>query len=328
MHALKLNGVMGEGNTDSFEKNVLMDLAMNNNDEKFAVESGPGNLIYIRGKRINLDELVNSQLSDKGYIKTLNKQMLSAKPYQHIVTQDWFNPTLLELIHEEFDLVKQLNWRKVHYTYQNTYRSHPNPTLGAASTLYFNLVNSGWFLGLLSQITKVEDLLPDPMLYGGGLHETRRGGAFGVHTDFTCHINNGLRNEMVFITYLNKNWDSSWSGALELWDSESQHCVRKVEPEFGHSILMRNGKVNYHGHPTPLNSPPDIIRRSVTSYYYTNPLAKEMREQRVQNLYLSPELLIFPADTSAYAQAKKFVRMFVPPILWDAMGKITMHKAP
>jgi Rps23 Pro-64 3,4-dihydroxylase Tpa1-like proline 4-hydroxylase len=307
----------------SFEKNLLAGWLMNNNNEKFAVESGPGNLIYIRGTRINLDELVNSQLSNKHFVKTLQQQMLSARPFQHIVTQDWFNPTLLDLVHEEFDLIDKRNWKKVHSTYQSAYRSQNNTDLGPASKLYFNIVNSGWFLNILSHITKVNDLLPDPMLYGGGFHEARRGDGFGVHTDFTCHPNNGLRNEMVFITYLNKNWNPSWSGALELWDSDSKQCVRKVEPEFGHSILIRNGIVNYHGHPTPLNSPPERVRRSIASYYYTNPWAKEMLQQRVTNQYLLPEQLIFSEDTSSFTKAKKMVRMFVPPILWDALSKIT-----
>jgi Rps23 Pro-64 3,4-dihydroxylase Tpa1-like proline 4-hydroxylase len=320
---LKLNGFMGGAKTDSFEKNVLMGQAMNNNNEKFAVESGPGNLIYIRGTRINLDELVDSQLSNKGFIKTQQQQMLSAKPFQHIVTQDWFNPTLLELVYEEFDLNENRNWRKVYSTYQSAHRSQNNTELGPASNLYFNIVNSGWFLNILTQITNVNDLLPDPMLYGGGFHESKRGDGFGVHTDFTCHPNNGLRNEMVYITYLNKNWDPSWSGALELWDSDSKQCIQKVEPEFGRSILMRNGNVNFHGHPTPLNSPPDQVRRSIASYYYTNPWAKEMLQQRATNHYLLPEQLIFPEDTSSFTQAKKRMRMFVPPILWDALSKIT-----
>ncbi len=327
MRGLKVNDFMRGGNIHSFQKNVLVDWMISNDSESFATEPGSGNLIYIRGKRINLDDLVNTQLYDRNFVKALQKQMHSAKPYQHIVTQDWFNPTLLELIHEEFDLIEHGGWRKVYYAYQHSYRSQPNPILGAASTLYFNLVNSGWFLALLSQITKVSDLLPDPMLYGGGLHETRRGGGFGVHTDFTCHINNGLRNEMVFITYLNKNWDPSWAGALELWDSESKHCVRKVVPEFGRSILMRNGKTNFHGHPTPLNCPPEYARRSVASYYYTNPLAREMREQRVLNQYLSPELLIFPNESTPFTQTKQFMKMFVPPILWEAVKKIT-HREP
>ncbi len=59
---------------------------------------------------------------------------------------------------------------------------------------------------------------------------------------------------MVFITYLNKAWQPEWHGALELWDAESKACVKKVEPEFGRSVLMCNGHRNFHGHPTPLNS--------------------------------------------------------------------------
>lgn len=296
---------------------------MNNNNEKFEVESESENYIYIRGKRINLDDLVNCRLlSDNNFIQELREKMHSAEPYQHIVTQEWFNPTLLELIHDEFDLIDQHSWKKIHTDYEMTYRSQLNTVFGPATKLYFGLVNSGWFLNLLSRISNINDLIPDPMLQGGGLHETRRGGSFAVHTDFTCHACTGLRNEMVFITYLNKNWKPSWSGALELWDSGSIHCVEKVEPEFGRSVLLLHGPVNHHGHPTTLDTPPDYARRSIASYYYTNPLAKEMREQRLTSQFLTKKHRI---PVPPIYQIKKFVKMLVPPIAWSAVKKITKH---
>ena len=63
-------------------------------------------------------------------------------------------------------------------------------------------------------------LLPDPKLFGGGLHESRTGATFAVHRDFNRHRHLGLKNEMVFITYLNKGWDPDWGSGLELWDKK------------------------------------------------------------------------------------------------------------
>jgi 2OG-Fe(II) oxygenase superfamily len=302
--------------------NALMKFDMANINKNFKAPSEPDNCIFIRGKPINLNELVNCQLTDKVFITSLRNEMQNAEPYQHIVAQDWFNPTLLELIDEEFNMLGKQSWRKAYSNKQNTYRCKPNIEYGPATNLYFNLVNSGWFLRLLSQISTINDLIPDPLLYGGGLHETRKGGGFGIHADFSCHISTGLCNEMVFITYLNKNWNSSWAGELELWDSDAKHCLRKIEPEFGRSVLMRNGPNNYHGHPTPLNTPPTIQRRSVATYYYTNPLAGEMSKQHVTTQYLSPELQLFPVEFTFFRRLKYYAKMFVPPILWESAKKI------
>ncbi len=298
---------------------------MDNNNKNPNVQSVPGNYICIRNKYLNLDELVNKKLFDKAYIAGLCKEMQFAEPYQHIVTQDWFSPTLLELVNEEFENFEKINWKKVHSKKQNTYRSKTRTVYGPATNLYFSIVNSGWFLDLLSKVSKINDLIADPLLHGGGLHETRNGGGFGIHADFSCHISTGLRNEMVFITYLNKNWNPSWDGALELWHPETQQCVKKIEPYFGQAVLMRNGPKNFHGHPTPLNAPPGISRRSIASYYYTNPLAKEMCEQQIATQYLTPDLQLFSIGIRSYSRVSNIVKMFVPPIIWDAIKKFIVQ---
>ncbi len=97
----------------------------------------------------------------------------------------------------------------------------------------------------LSLLTEVDELLVDTHLYGGGLHEIKPGGRFGIHRDFDRHIRSGLHNEMVMITYLNKSWQPEWNGALELWDPTATRCVTSVEPEFGRTILMRHGPVAF-----------------------------------------------------------------------------------
>ena len=123
-----------------------------------------------------------------------------------------FNPDLLDLIAEEFD---STDWRGVTGRHQRTLRSVDCPNLGSAAQLYFDTIYSGWFIDWLSMLTGVDHLLTDPKLVDGGLHETRRGGSFGVHRDFERHRKNGLRNEMVLITYLNKSWQEEWGGQLE-----------------------------------------------------------------------------------------------------------------
>jgi hypothetical protein len=37
------------------------------------------------------------------------------------------------------------------------------------------------------------------------------------------------------------------------------------------AVVFNTDTTNYHGHPDPLNTPPDITRRSIALYYYTVP---------------------------------------------------------
>lgn len=242
--------------------------------------------VTIRGRRLDLDDLVDKRLYDENYLQGLRERLLSAKPFQHCVEDGWFNPILLELVYEEFENKEDPAWRAFTDKYQDTRRWVVGSKLGPASQLYFSLVNSGWFARMLSYITNVDELVVDVQLYGGGLHETKPGGHFGIHRDFDRHIRTGLHNEMVMITYLNKHWQPEWNGALELWDPTASKKVTSVEPEFGRTILMLHGNSSFHGHPGALTPPEGVVRRSLATYYYSNRFAEADRKARKSSQFL------------------------------------------
>jgi hypothetical protein len=270
------------------------------------------NSITIRGTRLLLDELVDArQLLEENALR-LRATMAAAQPFEHLTLDGLFNSQLLELVHEEFDVYAARPWSRQLSKYEDTFRSAPGSRLGPAAQLYFWLVNSGPFTAFLSAISGVSTLIPDPQLIGGGMHETRNGGHFGVHRDFEVHVDNGLSNAMVLITYLNKDWPASYQGFLELWDAKREQCVQKVPPDFGLSLLMRHGPSSYHGYLAPLNAPPGRTRRSVASYYYVN---KDAANQVASTM--SKFLFTTKGDL-----AMSFIKQFVPPILWKGVKKL------
>ncbi|HJW10675.1 MAG TPA: 2OG-Fe(II) oxygenase [Albitalea sp.] len=270
-------------------------------------------VVVIRGKRLVFAELVDPRLFDAAYRQQLREQLHAAQPYEHLVVDGWFNRDLLKLAREEFDLYPFDDGRDVDRKYENTYRSPRHPQLGPAAHLYFSIVNSGWFTALLADITEVHEPIADPTLHNGGLHESRNGGKFNIHRDFERSQCTNLRNEVVLLTYLNENWNPAWHGALELWDAGRAHCVCKVEPELGRSILMRNSAVGYHGHPTPLAMPEGQVRRSLVTYYYSNSLSPGGERERTASLYL----YIARAD-----RLKHWARQLTPPIIWDGLTRL------
>lgn len=269
--------------------------------------------VVIRGRRLDLENHVDRRLFDRDHVAALRERLRQAQPFAHLVVNDWFNPVLLELVREEFDLLDTGGWKLVKGEHELTRRSKAHCRLGPASEIYFGIVNSGWFVDLLSEISGIEDLLPDPKLMGGGLHETPPGGNFGIHRDFDLHARHGLNNKMVFITYLNKDWDPAWGAALELWRIDPPACAHKILPEFGTSVLLIHGPDSYHGHPEPMCAPAGRTRRSVASYYYQNRYAVPRRFKRISSVFL-------------FAHRSKRLRhvmgRLMPPILVDAIKKI------
>jgi len=271
-----------------------------------------GDYVVIRGRQLDLARRVNPCLFDPAYIARLRDEVANAQPFPHLVVHDWFDPLLLELVREEFDLYRASNWKLYFDDLQNVRRSATYQGFGPASEIYFAIVNSGWFVDLLAQISGVEDLLPDPQLYGGGLHETRAGGKFGIHRDFDRHVRHGLDNCMVFMTYLNKDWDPAWGASLELWGGEPPHCMRSIPPELGTSVLLLHGPNSFHGHPLPMTTPDGVTRRSVATYYYHNRDAVPLRVGRVTTVFLT-------AHRSK--RLRYFVRQLLPPVLVDAIKR-------
>jgi hypothetical protein len=277
------------------------------------------NIVTIRGRKLPLDELVVPRLRDEAYIGSMQQAMQGASPFPHLAVDGWFNPDLLDLVAEEFEDDVGPAWRTVNSNqHEFTQRTAPGTELGPACELYFSLVYSGWFVRVLSHLSGVEEPVVDPQRYGGGLHETRTGGHFGVHRDFDRHLRTGLNNEMVFITYLNKNWQPEWGGGLELWDGSATRCMACVEPEFGRSVLLKHNEVSYHGHPHPLSAPEGVSRRSIAAYYYSNQHASMDREARRTSLFLFE---------SRSERLKRVARAFTPPAMWDSLAWLARRQA-
>ncbi|VTU36825.1 putative proline hydroxylase [Variovorax sp. PBL-H6] len=274
----------------------------------------PGDFVSIRGVQLPRAELVDRALFSPAQRDRLRNALMAASPFPHLVLENLFNPALLDLAAEEFDAQPGTSWSEVKSRYESTRRSVLGPSLGPATQLYFDTIHSGWFIDWLSSLTGVPYLLADPKLFGGGLHESRTGATFAVHRDFNRHRHLGLKNEMVFITYLNKGWNPDWGSGLELWDKKHDRCVTTVQPEFGRTILLPHGPISYHGHTKPLQAPDGRPRRSVAAYYYSSPLAGKQHGDESASVFMK---------THRVDRAKAVARMITPPVVWLLARKIT-----
>ena len=282
-------------------------------DARAAVQDS---FISIRGVRLDLACLLNEDLLQPSGIAVLRERFFAAQPFEHLVIKGLFNPTLLELIHDEFDLLDHGQWRLVKDGNHNTNRVRDGTRWGPASELYFSLVNSGAFVTALSAITGIDALLGDPYLAGGGLHESKAGGKFEMHTDFNKHARTRLDHELVMITYLNKDWEPAYEGALELWDIDTRQCVQSILPTFGRTVIIKHTARSLHGHPHPLAPPPGRTRRSVASSYYTNRHPNDFSVDRHPSKFLPPD------NISLKARLKTGAKQLTPPLAWTAIGSL------
>lgn len=276
----------------------------------------PRDYLVIDGVSIGFDEILNGDFFTPKALESLRESLANNKPFPHIVIEGLFSPRLLDLMQGEFDRLNWSDWRRFDNVNELKRGSMPNTRFGHATQLYFNTIYSGYFINFIKMITGIEGLVPDPELYSGGLHDIPTGGKFAMHTDFNQHSVTKLDNRLVFITYLNKDWQPSYGGALELWDVETNACVEKIDPVFGRTVLFLQSSKSLHGHPTPVNAPGGRSRRSAAAYYYSN--GRDDGDSPDFHTTLFPMPPAF-SRTDKLVNAVKYV---TPPVMLDAFRRL------
>jgi len=195
---------------------------------------------------------------------------LTAKPYPHIVLDNFFEPALLDQVLEEFPRPNQIRWQRFDNAEEIKLASDAEASFGPVTRLLLYHLNSLTFLEFISSITGIENLIPDPSFEGGGMHQIVRGGKLAIHADFNKHRRYGLDRRLNLLLYLNKNWREEYGGHLELWDRGMQRCEARVLPLFNRVMIFSTTDFTYHGHPDPLNCPEGMTRKSLALYYFTN----------------------------------------------------------
>ena len=203
-------------------------------------------------------------------LPALRVQYAQAQPFPNIVLDQFLQPWAAEGALAEFPSIDSPDWIQYKHVNENKLgkadRFSFGPTLGAV----IDELNSGRFLRFLSDLTGIESLLADPSLQGGGLHLSARGGFLTVHADFTVHpYHRTWRRRINLLIYLNKQWEDSYGGHLELWDRQMRRCARRIAPHFNRAVIFNTEPDSFHGHPDPMTCLPGVTRKSLALYYYT-----------------------------------------------------------
>jgi len=204
----------------------------------------------------------------------LAQQYRQSYPCPHILLKDFLESGIALEIPREFPDARSEAWTQYKHANENKLgmpRRERFPALLGAVT---DELNSLEFVAWVSQLTGIPGLLADPMLEGGGLHQSGPGGYLNVHTDFSKHhFHPHWHRRVNLILYLNPEWDESWGGSIELWERAQgggiARCAAKYPPLLNHALIFTTDERSLHGFPDPLTCPDGVSRKSLALYYYT-----------------------------------------------------------
>lgn len=208
-----------------------------------------------------------------------------AQPFPHVVFDQFVPEDAVQAILDEFPTPREIEWRHHEHKQSKKLATENETQLGSFTRQFIYHLNSGIFLNFLEALTNIQGLIPDPHLWGGGLHQIERGGHLGIHADFNRHPQLNLDRRLNLLLYLNKDWKEEYGGHLQLWDGEMKTCKEKILPIFSRCVIFSTTDFSFHGHPDPLTCPEGESRKSLALYYYTNGRPTEEISKNHSTLY-------------------------------------------
>lgn len=244
----------------------------------------------------------------------LQDSFQTAEPYPHVVIDNFFALDTFHQLNAEFgNPVQDKHWHRywnpIEKKYAlNNFEEKPN------TKAVFDTLQTKEFVDRMIEITQISNLENDPHLHGAGLHYHPRGGKLDMHLDYSVHPVSGMERMLNLIVYLNDAWDDSWGGALELWDKDFTHAVKKIYPHSNRAVLFRTTDISYHGLPSPIQCPHTSGRRSL-AIYYVSPLQQTSIIRKKAEFRPLPEQPVSDTLRSLYSLRKS--RLIREDDLWD-----------
>lgn len=216
------------------------------------------------------------QISPAAYEQAgrIREAFIHAKPFRHVVIEDFFDPGFADRLLEEFPTFdKRLalgETGEVGGKAVNTKIA----TIGPAYEELYRLLSSAPFLEYVSRLSGIDHLILDPAMYGGGTHENLHGQELDPHVDFNYNQSNQLHRRLNLIVYLNKGWRPEWGGEIEIHSNPrkpEENQIKGWPPVFNRAIMFETNEYSWHGFPK-INLPEDrrsLSRKSLSIYLYT-----------------------------------------------------------
>ena len=217
-----------------------------------------------------MTETTDARLNDLDF-DALRQRMREAPGFPHFCIDDFLDPAFAEEVHDAFPAYQEAERLGKSFAAVNEKRKTQITDVRrfpAPIRELHEILASDRFVAQMSFMSGIENLVADPLLAGGGIHETNQGGHLDVHVDFNFNEQSGLYRRLNILVYFNKDWQESYGGYLDLWDADVERCLGRFAPAFNRAAGFATSAISWHG-VTPVRCPPARMRKSFAAYYYT-----------------------------------------------------------
>lgn len=113
-----------------------------------------------------------------------------------------------------------------------------------------NKFHSNEFTDYISELTKLQNLVPDTTSRWSGMRTMLPDSYQLIHSDARSNPVTGLRKELTCLLYLNPNYNREKDeGCLEIWHDDMIGKALEIEPILNRFVIFYNTNKSYHGVP-------------------------------------------------------------------------------
>jgi hypothetical protein len=210
----------------------------------------------------------------------LRAEYQAAQPFRHLCLDGFLEPAMAARLRDEFPAFDRERARNEMGEVGGKAVHTDLASLGPAYREFYGYMRSPAFLGAMSRLLGIPDLLFDPAMYGGGTHENLDGQELDPHIDFNYDPVRKLHRRLNLLIYLNTEWELEWGGGIELhsdprdWEHDQ---VKTFNCVFNRGVIFETNEHSWHGFPR-IRLPADkrqLSRKCISVYLYTKHRPKE-----------------------------------------------------
>lgn len=200
-------------------------------------------------------------------LETLAQEFRSANPFEYVAIDGFLTDAALEQVHANIPRPQEENKSSDYIFAKNKFE---NPNFAGGAPIFQQLKEELLGERFAAVLTAIygRTLFVDPRFVGGGIHQGGEGSYLDMHADFSRHPGNkDWVRELNILLYLNRDYDESYGGHLELQHKETGERNR-IAPMENRLVLMLTKGHTLHGY-KPINFPKGRYRTSLAAYAYS-----------------------------------------------------------
>ena len=196
----------------------------------------------------------------------LEKYNCSA-PFEHLVLDDFLSDDLITRINNEFWDISDARWTTYGVPFYNEnsqkLQMYDLEKMPESIQDFYSICTADEFLKKMSKLSGIK--IEKYSLFGAGMNVYGKAAALKAHTDFNFNDDIKAYRCLNLLLYLNKEWDTSHGGCLQLWSPDLKESL-DIAPVSNRLVIFPTNNSTPHG-VSEVSS--GVQRRSLSLYYYS-----------------------------------------------------------